>query len=432
MSWCLDDVLKDYPFNVTSTSEKTISDTPMSHYTRWNIDTSFRHFLHNRGTRRKKDFLTTFSDVFSMKYPTAKYVTPFILYWLLQTGSNPEGVVNMRRKEKTPTGFVHIGEISPLGDTPVIRSFKNRGSKNYYWFVLNPNERNGLYSHFTFLKSFLSLLWHEDDIHGKKKNAWPFWVYYSPMKAQKVIHIDWSNLKYQLNDFIKEHKIIMPDGTIMTNIEPSRLRNTFITMADLQNLSIEEIQELIKHGNFDTRFKFYGNSPDLRSKNFRHIYAIQEDIIEQARHFMGVIEQGSLKNSISQNKVTATYLCGCSNIKNPAYDGARKTSEHEICVDWDMCLLCPQSRVFYEHLPRICARILQYEEYQKKMTADEWENNFGIKRQVARDALKKWISDGGSQEDIDMAWERAKSGEIYLPPIFPSGQIAIKSDTDAA
>lgn len=420
MSWFLDDIHSKFPFDLLST--KT-ADIYMSDYTRWDINKSLRSFLHDRGISRKKDFLATYNDIFSIKYPTGKKLLPFILFWMLQTGSNPEAITNMKRKEKGIKGTIDIGEMSPLGDTPVIRSFKNRGSKDYYWFVLNPNEKGGLYTHFIFLKSFLKLLWQEDDRISNKKELWPFWVYYSPMKENKVINLSWSTLKDQLNNFIKEHQIILPNGEILQSLEASRFRNTFITMTDLAGSSIEEIQEWIRHGDFDTRFKFYDNSPDQRSRNFRAVHAIQEDIIENARKFKGKIGNGSLQTSIKNKEVNATYTCGCTNPKKPSYDGIKEIPQDDICIDWDMCLLCTNSRVFAEHLPRICARILHYESYQKNMTSDEWENNFGMKHTVAHDTLRKWIKDGGKEEDINKAWELAKSGKIVLPPMFPSGHI---------
>ena len=420
MAWFLDDIQHNFPFNVKS---KATTDIHMSKYTRWNLEMSLRHYLNSRGKARKKDFWATYQDVFSRKYPTAEKLIPFILFWMLQTGSNPEAIVNMKRKEKGLDGTIEIGEISPLGDTPVIKSFKNRGSKDYYWFALNLHEKGGLYTHFIFLKSFLQILWQEDDKISNKKELWPFWVYYSPMKENKVINLSWSTLKLQLNNFIKEHQVILPNGDILQTLEPSRFRNTFITMADLTGATIEEIQEWIRHKDFDTRFKFYDNSPDQRSRNFRAVHAIQEDIIENARNFKGKIDSGSLDVSINNKEVNATYTCGCTNPQKPSYSGAQKIPQDNICIDWDMCLFCPNSRVFSAHLPRICARILHYESHRKKMTTEEWENNFGAKHVVAHDALKKWILDGGTEEDINNAWEVAKSGNVILPPIFPSGHI---------
>ena len=432
MAWFMDDILVNYPFR-TGRDEGSVADVPMSRYTRWNTDMSLRQFLHGRGRRRGKDFMATFTKQFELKYPTAEQVIPFVLYWLVQTGCNPEGLVNIRRKEKGENGFAHIGELGPLGDTPVIRSFKNRGSKNYYWFVLDPNEKDGLFAHYEFLKSFLTPLWEADDRFSDRRGTWPFWVYYSPSKSRKVVHLTWSNLKNRLDLYVEEHEILMPDGTLLKSLEPSRLRNSFITMADLQGSSIEEIQDWIKHGEFDTRFKYYANSSDMRSRNFRAIHAIQEDIMEQARKFEGAIKKGSLREAISSRQVQPTYLCGCGNANDPSYVGAKPLPDNVICVDWDMCLSCENSRVFREHLSRICARILQYEEFQVGMTADEWENNFGTKHRVALDALERWVEDGGLREDVDEAWEIAKSGKIELPPIFPTGYVSLeKRSTDVA
>ncbi len=60
------------------------------------------------------------------------------------------------------------------------------------------------------------------------------------------------------------------------------------------------------------------------------------------------------------------------------------------------------------------------------MTIFEWENNFKLKYEVANDALKKWIETGGSQVDIDNAWQLVEDNKILLPSIFPTGSTYLR------
>ena len=59
------------------------------------------------------------------------------------------------------------------------------------------------------------------------------------------------------------------------------------------------------------------------------------------------------------------------------------------------------------------------------MTIFEWENNFKVKYDVAKDALKKWIKTGGKKEDIDYGWKLVEENKVFLPNIFPTGSMKI-------
>lgn len=416
MSWFIDDVLKAFPFSNNTNHFNIGHKTNIENFSRWKIKAPLNLYLKYKGRFRNTDLVSLFNDILSRKYPTGEKIIPLIAFWMIQTGSNPEAVVNMKKNVKDE-------DIYPLDDICVVKSYKNRGTKDYYWFTLNQNEKDGLYELYQFARSYLSFLW-------EQKNSKAFWSYYSIERSSKITNLTSNRLKTLMDKFILKHKILLPDGSIMKEIYPSRLRNTFITMADLNGATIDDIKEWIRHGNIDARFKFYGNSPEQRSKNFRTIHAIQESMIEDARNFHGKIDLTSYKQKLSSGKISATYLSGCDNAKNPLYIGAKKMKDAHICIDWDMCLLCPQSRVFKENLPRICARLIQYEEQHKKMTAEEWANYYSEKYNAAKDALKAWIKDGGTQEQLNDAWDIARSGKIKLPPLFPVGQMRITKEKD--
>ncbi|WP_434638195.1 hypothetical protein MLC35_05320 [Sulfurimonas sp. NW7] len=423
MAWFIDDVLIDYPLKC---GKKVSADTPMSKYCHWNYNAGLRSFLIGKNTyENPSELLSLFYEILSIKYPFIQQLVPFMLYWILQTGSNTEALFNMEWREKIGDKYFEIGEYSPFGDTPVIRSYKNRGTKNWYWFPLNPNEKNGLYDIFLFLKKYLKELWKYNSIYQIEKSSKnSFWTYIVSNQSHGYVAkpVNRNIFSYELSKFLQRNKIISKDGNVIKSIELARLRNTFITAADLAGASLEEIKEWIRHDSFDTRFTNYGNSPDQRSRNFNAIYAIQESIIDSAKNFKGKIytkhnqKEYQLKKSLS-----SSFLSRCTDNKNPHYTGVQDVNDNEICIDWDNCLACSNSRVFKEHLPRICYRIMQYEKFQSVMTADEWENNYGSKYLIAKDVLKKWIDNGGTHDDLNLAWEEAKSGKVKLPAIFPQG-----------
>jgi hypothetical protein len=286
---------------------------------------------------------------------------------------------------------------------------------------LDKKEKNGIYDYFKFLKHILKPLW------NYQKND-TFWVYTSSKNishAKIINEFNRTTTKQALKTFLKKHNILDEYGKPLTNIMLNQLRNSFVTMMDLKEHTIEEIQELIRHDKFDTRFQYYNNSEDLQHRNFIVINAIQESIIETAKNFQGSIHHNAMQiNQIK--KYEEVYLSKCSNINNPQYSGSKILKADEICTDWDNCLQCKNSKIFVEHLPKICYRLKQYEKMKGMMTIFEWENNFKLKYEVANDALKKWIETGGSQVDIDNAWQLVEDNKILLPSIFPTGSTYLR------
>lgn len=414
MAWFFDDVLKNFPLNENN-EQYVYTGTAMNKYTRYTIKTPVMQYIKSYG-RSSLPNKAVFDDILSRKYPTASEIFPFLLYWIIQTGANKEAVLNMRNKEIIDNVEYEVGDYFVEGDITVVKSYKNRGTGDWYYFSLDKKEKNGLYDYLKFLKHILKPLWNyqKNDI---------FWVYTSSKNlahAKIINEFNRYTTKAALKIFFKKHNIIDEYGKPLTNIILAQLRNSFITMMDLKNLTIEEIQELIRHDKFDTRFQYYNNSKDLQHRNFRAINAIQESIIETAKNFQGSIHHNAMKLDLIK-KYEEVYLGKCSNINNPQYIGSKILKDDEACSDWDNCLQCKNSIIFIEHLPKICYRIKQYEKMKEMMTIFEWENNFKVKYQVANDALKKWIETGGNQVDIDNAWQLVEDNKIFLPSIFPTG-----------
>ncbi|MNJ78253.1 hypothetical protein D3C77_759470 [compost metagenome] len=79
-----------------------------------------------------------------------------------------------------------------------------------------------------------------------------------------------------------------------------------------------------------------------------------------------------------------------------------------------MCFGCSKSRVFGIHLPRIAARIIQYDSMKLMMSDQQWEYHYGKKYARANNLLAGW----SDQKEVDAAWLLAKSGEVKLPLVI--------------
>ncbi len=417
MAWFFDDVLTKFPLN--EGNEYVYTATPLNKYTRYPIKTPVMQYIKPYG-KSSLPYKAVFDDILSRKCPTSSEIFPFLLYWIIQTGANTEAVFNIKNREIIDSIEYEIGDYFIEQNTAIIKSYKNRGTGDWYFFSLDKKEKNGLYSYLKFLKKILKSLWKykENDI---------FWVYTASKNIShgKIVNeFNRYTAKAALKTFFKKHNILDENGKELKNIKLTQLRNSFITMMDLKDLDIEEIQELIRHDKFDTRFQYYNNSKDLQHRNFMAIYAIQESIIEDAKKFQGSIHHNAMKANKMKN-YEEVYLNKCSNINDPQYPGSRDLNSDEICTDWDNCLQCKNSQIYKEHLPKICFRIKQYEQMKNIMTVFEWENNFKVKYDVANDALKKWIKTGGEKEHIDSAWKLVEEGKVFLPNIFPSGSMQL-------
>lgn len=423
MAWFIDDILNNFPF---CTEGFMTTNTPLSKYSKWNIKSGIYNHLKPYGVTRQ-ELIDVFYDVLAMNYPSKDEMIPFCLFWMLQTGCNQEGLLNMCSKEKINEKIYDVGEYKLDENVQIIKSYKSRSTNDNYYFPLDSRERGGLYDVIVFLKDYIHPIWDYQSENGNPSILAPFWMYRSHknQSAEKKVNIlNRNSLKQGFKSFLKRNKVLDKNGDRVNYVHLSKFRNTFITMADLNGASIEEIQNWIRHDSFDTRFIYHGNSNDQKNRNYRLIYAIQESIINDAREFRGKLLVDSSKNE----DMIETLVSSCSNNKEPSFKGAKKLTKDELCIDFDLCLSCNNSRVFKEHLPQICLRIIQFETLRKNMSSDEWENNYGQKYVVAKSTLKVWIKNGGRKNDINDAFNIARSGEVQLPLLFPYGSIKIEEE----
>ncbi len=147
MAWFFDDIIPNFPLN--NGKEYVYTATPMSEYSRYNYNSNVMAYIKPYGQSSLK-FKQCFDDIFTRKYPSSSDIFPFFLYWIIQTGSNNDAVINMKSSENIGGIEYEIGDYFVEENTAIIKSYKNRGTGDWYYFSLDKKERNGLYDYLVF------------------------------------------------------------------------------------------------------------------------------------------------------------------------------------------------------------------------------------------------------------------------------------------
>ena len=221
-----------------------------------------------------------------------------------------------------------------------------------------------------------------------------------------------------MRDISKTFPVLNESGEPLKTIECSRFRKVFASGALLDRMKnvhdMKELAELLRedlsHGNFDTTVTNYL----LKSDVARSVIDIAIATV-----INGKLNELKCKSRIDPNKKVPykkkVYLCHCVDPTNPSHDVAIADE----CRHYDLCLGCEQSVITKEHLPYICARILQYEEERKKdplIWPATWEDRWCI----AHDALARYeLKDKKNGACLtNDAWRLARGGGVSLPPIM--------------
>ena len=137
------------------------------------------------------------------------------------------------------------------------------------------------------------------------------------------------------------------------------------------------------------------------------IVVLQEKFIDESKAYCRLMDEVGADESRAG---TSTVFSRCSSDEQEADE--KHVRQHN-CGDYDFCLGCSRSRVYEEHLPRICARVLQYEQKQNELDTNTWNSKYQKKYLRAQDVLGRW----SKKEQVEAAWLHAKSGSITLPSI---------------
>ena len=202
------------------------------------------------------------------------------------------------------------------------------------------------------------------------------------------------------------------NGTAVLNFRKIFASNKFLALlkkvTDPRQL-VEEFKDALTHKNFDTTFSHYLiKTSSGRAAIDSAIVAVTDSKIEEAVEFKGVFDEK--KN----NKRKKVFLCECDDPFNPSH-GLFIADE---CKHYDMCLGCRKSVVTKEHIPYICLRILQFENF-RIISPKDWGLMYEDRMMIALDALSKYEENSAKgSEVVKNGWEKAKNGEVSLPPIL--------------
>lgn len=222
--------------------------------------------------------------------------------------------------------------------------------------------------------------------------------------------------------FLYLFPILNDHGTPLESIDTRKFRKIYGN-AKLLELTegVESPQELadkihtiLQHNDLDTFLNHYLFNTNRGAAAIDSvIVGITASKLEEALNFKGKIETSSeeQENRKEDNRIKV-FLCDCENPFNPSHSEVI----HDSCRHYDLCLGCERSIVCQEHLPFICARIIQYQEFREK-NVRLWSEFYEDQYMIAHDTLNKYEESGG-KEHVKAAWIEAESGKIKLPPLL--------------
>ena len=216
--------------------------------------------------------------------------------------------------------------------------------------------------------------------------------------------------------FSKIYPVRLEKGTLLQTLDTRKFRKVFgkARLFSLMNgvknpLELaEKIQDAFRHGDLDTTLSNYLlKDSDARSAIDLAIVTITNAKLKELS-FSGQVDVSGKKKGRKD-----VFLCECEDPSNPTHE----FSIADECVKYDLCLGCQRSIIHSVHLPYICGRILQYEEFRK--ITDKWSAFFEDRWLIAHDALKQYEEADriNGKKLIDEAWKLARDKSISLPPI---------------
>lgn len=338
--------------------------------------------------------------------PTSNTLLPFFILFSIYTGRNSEVMHTWKRT--TPKGKCILSlddNADPLNtDAVLIEGWKYRGKRH-------TKEKDDvsvevddlLYSLLEFVIQYTKPL-------ADYKGSDDVWLYMAIDSTYSVCSYR-NNHRRALKDFCNRHKIYNESGERLESIDARLFRKVFITHELLthinQHESFEELatdlQKKMGHKSFDTTFSNYLNNDTSKTSIDTAIVALQRQLLVEAKAYCALMDSATADD---ERVGLPTPQARCT---PPNASETNKTSHN--CDDYDYCLGCKRSRVYEEHLPRICARLIQYEAKKSEMDEQQWLLEFHDKHTRAHDVLERW----SKKDQVERAWELARTGKIKMP-----------------
>ncbi|TMO83072.1 hypothetical protein [Pseudoalteromonas spongiae] len=219
-----------------------------------------------------------------------------------------------------------------------------------------------------------------------------------------------------LKPFASLYPIYNENMERISSIDSTKFRKSFVGVELAKTLDSAEnaeqlsykLKESLHHNSFDTTITNY-----IMKTGAGHIayssavVALTTKMLEDALSFKGKISHRTEES----NEYTPVYLCDCSNNQRPTHNIpiAKK------CTHYDLCLGCERSVVYAEHIPKICFRLMQYNE-MKRPTLDIVAD----RKAIALDCLEKFRQSHPDGDIIvDHGYEVAKEAMLKHTPLLP-------------
>lgn len=379
-------------------------------------------------------------------YAAMHFVTdtiyPFLLLCIINTGWNLETILSISDNVDTHT----TADLLDPENYILIHGKKIRGSrygepKN---IVHRSSTKNSL-STYKLLKYVESIVTqYKDSPHYKKGYLWQYTVP-ECIKHDLISTInDHPLLNGVSSRFIKRHRF---EHFSDAAISHPKVRSGYTALRQLLGASERDISEDLGHKDEETIIHYISDQSSAMVQDLA-IKHIQDQFIKDLTNFkVRIIESQSLQNlrkaindaqteykKMKQIKKEAIklglgektiihlldagsekYILSCENCKRPSWPGFNKfVKEGQNCRYFNMCCLCTQAIVFPEALPYIARRIIDLEKLKSLLASAEWI----IKYNDEFDAWNQILDNWNNREQVEKAWELARTGFVVLPQIM--------------
>ena len=217
--------------------------------------------------------------------------------------------------------------------------------------------------------------------------------------------------------FIAKYQILNDNNTELTSLESRKFRKTFAGHKLIERLKdVNSTDELI-HGlrndmnqkDFSVTMGYLMQSGNSSSVIDATLVALQMKMLDDALEFAGKIKSG--KRLLDKHE---RFLCDCADPSNPPHDVNLK-----YCRQFHLCLGCPRSEVYEEHLPAIIYSIFNIEATMVDQP-DVYKIALEDKHIRAKDVIQRFkLHTDGGDAAVERAYQIATAAKVNGTPLVP-------------
>ncbi|AEY65750.1 hypothetical protein [Clostridium sp. BNL1100] len=381
--------------------------------------------------------------VYAAKHFVFDTIYPFLLLALINTGWNLESMLSI---SDDVDAHITPDLIDPESYV-LIHSQKVRGSKDGKQLkkITHRSSKKNRFGTYRLLKYVESIITQYKD-SPYYKNCY-LWQYITNNKKTSIIrtinNIEVSFTKVSQR-FLERHRLKYVSGKTISH---PKIRSGYAALRQLLGSTEWEIGEEFGHSNKETIIHYTSDESSNLVQDLV-IKKIQKQFINDLKNFkVRVVESKTLKelskaineaktesdkNKMIKNEATKLglyektivniidagsqkYILVCEDSTKPSWPGfAELVKEGQKCRYFNKCALCSQSIVFPEALQYIARRILDLDKLKSSLISSEWILQYGDEYEAWLQILHSW----SNQEQVENAWELAKTGCVILPQIM--------------